>query len=322
MASAAHGERTPTAELLRQIGLPGGDREPAPSIHRFPDGASYRIEIPSVEGPAAMEVVLAEADRLSVPVTRVSQGSGIGMLTNAEITRMVELGSSAGVEVCLFVRPTAGWDIGAASRAPAGAPFGVGALGQDHVAAGIDAVRRAADLGIRSVLIADIGVLYAFGRLRALGVLPADMQAKVSVMLAIGNAGTAKVISDLGADTINVSPDLSVAQMASVRAVTTAPIDVYIEAPDDIGGFVRYHDVPRVVVALAPVYVKLGVRNAPNIYPAGKHLEPVVLGLAAERVRRARLALDLLADAGVPLAECSQPGAPGLAIPHNTEKSD
>lgn len=320
MTSADKAERRPTAELLEQIGLPGRDREGAPSLHRFPDGAAYRIEIPSCEGPAAMEVVLSEAQRLNVPVTRVSQGSGISMLTNAEIEQMVELGSNAGVEVCLFVRPSAGWDISAASRASAA--FAAGALGQDHVAAGIDSIRRAAELGIRSVLIADIGVLYAFGRLRALGELPADMQAKVSVMLAIGNAGTAQVIADLGADTINVSPDLSVAQMASVRAVVPQPIDVYIEAPDDVGGFVRYHDLPRVVAALAPVYVKLGVRNAPNIYPAGGHLDGAVLALAAERVRRARVALDLLADAGVPLADCSQPGAPGLAIPHNSQKSE
>lgn len=320
MASTGNGGRTPTPTLLEQIGLPGGDREPVPSPHRFPDGAAFRIEIPSVEGPAALEVVLEEADRLNVPVTRVSQGSGINMLTNAEITAMADLGSSAGIEVCLFVRLSAGWDIGAASRASAGGPFGVGALGQDHVAAAVDAIRRAADLGIRSVLIADLGVLYAFGRLRERGDLPADMQAKVSVMLAIGNAATAKVVADLGADTINVSPDLSVAQMASVRAVTPAPIDVYIEAPDDIGGFVRYHELPRVVAALAPVYVKFGVRNAPNIYPAGKHLEPVVLSLTAERVRRARVALDLLAESGVPMADCSQPGAPGLAVPHNANK--
>jgi hypothetical protein len=322
MATGLNPDRRPAAQLLEQIGLPGGDAERPPSPHRFPDGASYRVEIPSVEGPAAMEVVLAEADRLSVPVSRVSQGSGIDMLANAEISRMVELGAGAGVEVCLFVRPTAGWDVSGASRATAGAAFAVGAQGQDHVAASIDAIRRAADLGIRSVLISDIGVLYAFGLLRAEGALPADMKSKASVMLAVGNAATAKVLADLGADTINVSPDLAVAQMASVRAVTAAPIDVYIEAPDDVGGFVRYHELPRIIAAAAPVYVKLGVRNAPNVYPAGKHLEGAVLALAAERVRRARIALDLLADAGVSLANCSQPGAPGLAIPYHSQKSE
>jgi hypothetical protein len=322
MSPAPDRARRPAAELLEEIGLPGRDREASASPHRFPDGASYRIEIPSVEGPAAMETVLAEADRLRVPVTRVSQGSGVDMLTNAEISRMVELGAGAGVEVCLFARPSAGWDVSGASRASGGAAFASGAKGQDHVAAAIEGIRRAADLGVRSVLIADYGVLYAFGRLRAAGALPADMQAKVSVMLAIGNAATAKVVADLGADTINVSPDLTVEQMASVRAVTDRPIDVYIEAPDDIGGFVRYHELPRLIEAVAPVYVKLGVRNAPGIYPAGKHLEGAVLALAAERVRRARVALDLLADAGVSLADCSQPGAPGLALPLHAQKAE
>ena len=46
-----------------------------------------------------------------------------------------------------------------------------------------------------------------------------------------------------------------------------APLDVYVEVPDDQGGFVRFYDVPEIVRLAAPVYVKLGLRNAPNIYP-------------------------------------------------------
>ena len=52
---------------------------------RFADGLRYRIEIPSVEGPRVLEAVLDEAERRSVPVRRVSQGSGVMMLTDAEI---------------------------------------------------------------------------------------------------------------------------------------------------------------------------------------------------------------------------------------------
>ena len=37
----------------------------------------------------------------------------------------------------------------------------------------------------------------------------------------------------------------------------------------------------------APIYVKLGLRNAPNIYPAGLHLADVAAKLGRERVRRA-----------------------------------
>jgi hypothetical protein len=44
----------------------------------------------------------------------------------------------------------------------------------------------------------------------------------------------------------------------------------------------------------APVYLKFGLRNAPNIYPSGTHLEATAVALTRERLRRARLGLDLL----------------------------
>lgn len=44
------------------MGLPGGDPGEVPdSAKRFPDGAQYRVEIPSVKGPEVLEAVLAAA---------------------------------------------------------------------------------------------------------------------------------------------------------------------------------------------------------------------------------------------------------------------
>jgi hypothetical protein len=43
---------------------------------RFADGLRYRIEIPSVEGPAVLRAVLEEAQERSVPIRRVSQAPG------------------------------------------------------------------------------------------------------------------------------------------------------------------------------------------------------------------------------------------------------
>ena len=56
------------------------------------------------------------------------------------------------------------------------------------------------------------------------------------------------------------------------------------------------------------------MRNAPNIYPTGKHIESLAVALSRERVRRARLGLDLLVRY-YPDAVQSGPGATGLAIP-------
>jgi Peptidase family U32 len=308
--------RPPTPDLLTGLGLPPGDLHPLPpSGHRFPDGTQYRVEIPSVEGPRCVEAVLAEADRLAVPVARLSQGTGIGLLTDAEITAMVDLVAAAGVELSLFARPCAGWDASAMSRAPAGGILAPTARGQDQLAAVVDEIRRAADLGVRSVLVADVGVLSVFGRLRRAGVLPGDMQAKVSVMLPAANPATAAVLVDLGADTLNLPTDLTLAQIAAIRAAVRVPVDVYVEAPDNLGGFVRHYELPRLVPLAAPVYVKFGLRNAPDLYPSGSHLEDTAVALSRERVRRARLALDLLERSGVTVTG-SGPGAAGLALVH------
>ncbi len=83
-------------------------------------------------------------------------------------------------------------------------------------------------------------------------------------------------------------------QLAAIRAAIDAPIDLYIEAPDNIGGFIRHYEAPELIRVGAPLYIKLGLRNAPDIYPSGTHIEATAIALSRERVRRARLALDLI----------------------------
>ena len=92
------------------------------------------------------------------------------------------------------------------------------------------------------------------------------------------------------------------------------PLDVYVEAPDNIGGFVRLHEIPELIRVAAPVYVKFGLRNAPDVYPAGSHLDSTTVALSRERVRRARLGMELLARSGYE-PSTSELGAQGLAVP-------
>jgi hypothetical protein len=235
-------------------------------------------------------------------------------MTDAEIDNMVEQADAAGIEISLFARPCAGWGVSATARSAAGGGFAATAHGQDQVAAVLDDIVRAADRGVRSVLISDVGVLMAFGRLRERGDLPADMQAKISVMLPITNAATARLLEDLGANTLNVATDLTLGEIAAIRTAVDVPLDIYIEAPDNLGGFVRHHELPRIIDVAAPVYVKFGLRNAPDVYPAGTHLEATTVALTRERVRRARLGLDLLERSGVD-EPTSKPRAAGLALP-------
>src|SRR5437764_610616 len=80
-------------------------------------------------------------------------------------------------------------------------------------------------------------------------------------------------LAQLGASTINLPTDLSLAQIAAIRAAVGVPLDLYVEAPDSLGGFVRLHEIPELIRVSAPVYVKFGLRNAPEVYPAGTHLD-------------------------------------------------
>src|SRR5947208_3716062 len=110
-----------TRAFLESVGLPRGDLHELPdSPKRFPDGAQYRVEIPSVEGPRCLEAVLEEADRLGVRVHRVSQGSGVFLHTDEELDELARLAAAASVEVSLFTRPNAGWGTSAMARSPVG----------------------------------------------------------------------------------------------------------------------------------------------------------------------------------------------------------
>jgi len=80
---------TPGADHLVTVGLGAIPLAPRSSSLRFPDGGAWRVEIPSVEGPRALTEVLDSASEMDVPIHRVSQGSGVMMLTDTEITEMV-----------------------------------------------------------------------------------------------------------------------------------------------------------------------------------------------------------------------------------------
>jgi hypothetical protein len=216
------------------------------------------------------------------------------LLADDEIRSMLALGQTRGVEVCLFVGPRACWDTGVQAASSGGRVLGASLRGADQLAYGLEDVLHGCALGVRSVLVADVGQLMVLGRMKAAGDLPADFVLKVSVTLAAANPATARVLEDLGATSINLPVDLTLPQVAAIRQAVDAAIDFYVESPDDLGGTVRHYEIPELVRVAAPIYLKFGLRNAPGIYPSGLHLEPAVLALSRERVRRAAIGLGIL----------------------------
>jgi len=281
--------------MTRRDGLPPRDAHDLPtSAKRFADGGQYRVEIPSCEGPRAMRAVIDESSARHVPVHRVSQGSGVMLQTDDEIREMLALGREHGIEVCLFVGPRANWDVGVQAASASGRVIGSALRGADQFAYAIEDVLHGASLGLRSVLVADLGLLSVLGRMKESGDLPADFVLKVSVTLAAPNPAAARVLEDLGATSINLPVDLTLAQIAAIRQAIDAPIDFYVESPDDFGGAVRHYETPELVRVAAPIYLKYGLRNSPPLYPSGQHLEATVIALSRERVRRAAISLAIL----------------------------
>ncbi|MEE1930788.1 U32 family peptidase [Streptomyces sp. TRM 70351] len=292
------GPRRPGAAALARLGHPVPAQDPADaSPLSFPDGGTWRTEVPSVEGPEALAVVLKESARLDVPVHRISQGSGVWMLTDDEITDMVESCAARDIELCLFTGPRGTWDIGAGTRTDSGGA-GLRARGHDAVAGCVEDALRATALGVRCLLVADEGVLWLLHRLRVSGELPADTTFKLSALVGPVNPAAYQVWERLGADSVNIPSDLTLEHITEIRQAARAPMDLYVEAPDDLGGYVRMYDAAELIRRGAPIYLKFGLSKAPALYPYGAQLREATLSTARERVRRGRLVLDLLARLG------------------------
>ena len=304
-----------TQQFLAKLGLPSQDNHTLKaSSKRFPDGGQWRFEIPSVEGPRVFREVLAAAKELQVPVHRVSEGSGIMLLTRNEISEMARIGHDERIEVCLFVGPRATFETGAQTASTAGKVIGLQHRGADQLVYAIEDVKRACDLGIRSVLPADLGLIWVLNEMKKKGELPKNLVIKSSVTLPAANPATAKLFERAGVNTMNIPTDLTPAQVGALRQAVEIPIDLYIEVPDNFGGFVRYYEMLNLIRVAAPIYLKFGLRNAPDIYPCGRHIEDLAVKMGQERVHRARCAIELL-EQYAPELKMSPLGSKDLGIP-------
>jgi hypothetical protein len=300
---------------LGRLGLPLPEATP-PSGARFPDGAHFRVEIPSVEGPRVLAEVIRSAATHGITVNRVSQGSGAMLLSSGELREMSALGAEAGIEVSLFVGPREGFDVGAHARSADGAGHFGQLRGARGLAFAVEDVARACEEGIRSFLVADLGLLSVLTEMQRDGELPASCIWKISVMMAPSNPAAMRLLEQLGASTVNVPSDMTLTQLAEMRAASTLPIDLYVESPDSLGGVVRGNEIGDLVAAGAPLYAKFGLRNSRALYPSGEHVVEDACAIAREKVHRAAVSLEWLRRLAPQLVQ-SEPGAPGLGVPQS-----
>jgi hypothetical protein len=216
------------------------------------------------------------------------------MQTDAEIKQMVAIGKKEKIEVCLFVGPRAAWDIGKQVSASAGVIASPTLRGADQLRYALEDVIHGVNLGLRSVLVGDLGLLKVLGQAKIKGDLPKELILKTSVALVCNNPATAALLEDLGASTLNLATDLSLQQISAIRSQVDIPVDIYVEGPDDFGGAVRHYETPDLVRVAAPIYLKFTIRNSPGLYPSGAHIQGLVESTAKERVRRAAISKAIL----------------------------
>lgn len=248
-----------TRAFLKSIGMPEGDLYSLPtSEKRFRDGGQYRFEVPGIQGPKVMEVLLETMEQYGIWLHRVTQTKGIMMLTDNEIIEMVRLAKKAETDLILAVGPRATTDTSASVHTEEGVRMGYRLRGQEQIVRAVEDVKRAASFGCRSFLVYDEGCLWLLNEMRKAGEIPADCHFKVSAHAGHGNPCSAKLLESIGANSINPVRDIQLQMMASMRAAIDIPIDIHTENPKSTGGFIRHYEVPEMIRIAAPIYLKTG----------------------------------------------------------------
>ena len=248
-----------TREYVKKLGLPSGDLFDMPSSGlRFPDGAAFRIEVPTVNSAEAVAALLETATKNGITINRVTETYGMFRHTWTEIKEYCRLCNEYGAELLMSTGPRATYDTGATVLSPQGVRISYRLRGMEQVLRGVEDVKRGYDLGVRGFLIYDEGMLWLVGQMRKDGALPKEIIFKTSAHLGQCNPCSFKLLESLGADSINPVRDLQIPMIAALRAAVKTPLDVHTDNPPGSGGFIRVYEAPEIVRVAAPVHCKTG----------------------------------------------------------------
>ncbi len=248
-----------TRDFLVKLGLPSGDAFDLPSSEkRFADGASYRIEVPTINTAKAMRALVETADKNGVVINRVDETYGAFRHTASEINEYRSIARDWGLEVNLSVGPRAPYDTGATVQTSQGIRIGYRLRGMEQIVRAIEDVKRVVDLGIRGILVYDEGLLWVLNEMRQAGELPSELHFKVSAHCGHANPAALRVLVKNGADSINPVRDLQLPMIAALRQAVDVPLDVHTDNPPASGGFIRVYEAPEMVRIAAPIHLKTG----------------------------------------------------------------
>lgn len=300
-----------TREYLRGKGLPDGDRYDLPtSGMRFPDGAHFRIEVPTCNSAVTFRAIMETAERHGVTINRIDETFGIMRHTDETILDFASIGKEYGCEVNFSIGPRATYDTSAqrATGTPEGNRIGYRLRGMDQVVRAIEDAKRALGLGIRGLLIYDEGHLWLMNEMRKDGEISKDVRFKLSAHCGHGNPLSFRLLEQLGADSINPARDLTLPMISVLRQAVKVALDIHTDNPKSTGGFVRTYEAPEIARIAAPVHLKAGNSALRSHGIPTSREEGVNMGIQAVLVAR-------MVEKWFPEAKQSGRGAKGLAIP-------
>ena len=296
-----------TKDFLNQMDIGEVDSN-FQSDKTFEDGGQFRFEVPGIQSPKTMKTLLDEADNQNIVIHRITQTKGIMLLSDEEIIEMVDLAKDYSCELFLSVGPRATYDTSATVHTKEGSRIGYRLRGYDNLVYAIEDVKRAADFGVRGILLYDEGLLYALNQMRIKGELPKNLHFKMSAHAGHGNPASAKLLESIGLNSFNPIRDLQIPMIASIRNAIDIPIDLHTENPKSTGGFIRHYEVPEFIKVASPVYLKTGGSVAAN------HNWDTTEKDAIARIKQVKLVERMIKQYS-PDAIMSPEGSDDLAIP-------
>ncbi len=305
------------SEYMEKVGIPGRDAYDLPSSNkRFPDGASYRIEIAGIAGPKVLEALVAERRKRNVPVHRIiSLDQGGTLFDEQELKDFAQMAAEEKIEVIALAGPRNAWDIGRQLVSSEGQVAGARHhRGSDELRKIIADIMRMYDAGLRGFLIWDLGVMWLIKKMQDQGNFPKDVALKVSAAVGISSAAGVRLADELGVSSFNPIVDLTLPQLASLRKATSIPMDFHVWAPESFGGSQRFYDAPEVARLCSPCYFK--IEPGPNLgefYSPWSSIE-LHVELVRKKVKWGQIIINLVRE-NQPEIKVSEQGPDDLCIP-------
>lgn len=309
-------DETQLDKAFDELGLPPSDNYELPSsTSTFADGGHFRVEIAGVERLSALETMLAESEKLNVPVHRIiATVGGATFLTQSELREFAALAREKKIEVIITLGPRRAWDLGRQIATSEGYVSGMRLRGLDSVRHWLKDCDRCLEAGFRGFLVPDEGLLWVVNSLREKGILPAETIFKLSVFAGHGNAAGAKLAEQLGADSFNPLADLTLPMLASIRGAITIPMDIYLSLVSAMGGFVRFYEAAEIARLCSPCYFKIEPGPSEAEIYAPWNTPEYHDNQIRERVRNAAVLLELI-EREKTKVRCSPVGGDDLVIP-------